>query len=173
MPVLLDLFTIEKEKGGIAGQNVVLIGDLKYGRTVHSLSYGLALMGARVTLVAPPILQMPKEVIEHLGELGVKPTIEKDISKAVKEADVIYVTRIQEERFGDPSEYEKVAAIYQVNGELLSDAKSDLIVMHPLPRVTEIAVDVDPTPHAKYFEQAFYGVPVRMALLALLLGVVE
>jgi aspartate carbamoyltransferase catalytic subunit len=168
---LLDLFTIRKEKGSIDGKNIVIIGDLKYGRTVHSLSYALAMFGAKLNFVAPDTLQMPKEVVEGVGACDVEVCQGNRLEDFVKDADVLYVTRIQKERFPDEAEYLKVAHIFQVNNALLENAKEDLIIMHPLPRVTEIAPEVDKTPYARYFEQAFNGMPIRMALLKLVLGV--
>lgn len=167
---LLDLFTIWDERGAIEGNRVVLLGDLKYGRTVHSLVYALALLGAELTFVAPPTLQMPREIVEMVNELGHKPAEVGSLKEAIEDADVLYVTRIQKERFPDPQEYQNVAGSYRIDLQVLRDAKKDLIVMHPLPRVTEIAAEVDRTPHAVYFKQAFNGVPVRMALLTLILG---
>jgi len=167
---LLDLFTIFTEKKKIKGNNIILLGDLKYGRTVHSLAYALSLFKADLTFVSPETLKMPKEVINECKELGVEPTNTTNLEKAVKEADVLYVTRIQKERFPDAEEYNRVVGTYKVNSALLKEAKKDLIIMHPLPRVVEIDPEVDFTPHALYFKQAFNGVPVRMALLSLILG---
>jgi aspartate carbamoyltransferase catalytic subunit len=167
---LLDLFTIRTEKSKIERKNVVLLGDLKYGRTVHSLAYALSLYKAKLTFVSPTNLKMPKEVIDECKELGVEPTQTSNLEKAIKNADVLYVTRIQRERFPDAEEYNKVVGAYFIDNELLESAKKELIVMHPLPRVNEIAPEVDKTKHALYFKQAFNGVPVRMALLSLVLG---
>jgi len=167
---MLDLFTIRKEKKKVEGNNVVIVGDLKYGRTVHSLSEALAMFGAQLTFVAPPSLQIPKEHLKAIEAMGHKPKISTSLEDAIKDADVLYVTRIQKERFPDPSEYQKVAGMYRIDLNMLKQVKSDLIIMLPLPRVTEIAPEVDSTPYAKYFDQAFNGVPVRMALLALVLG---
>lgn len=167
---LLDLFTIWDVKGSLEGIHVVLLGDLKYGRTVHSLSHALALLGAELTFVAPPTLQMPREILERVRELGKEPKLLEDPRDAIQEADILYVTRIQKERFPDAAEYQKVAGSYRVDLALLRDGRKDLAVMHPLPRVGEIAPEVDRTPHAVYFRQAFNGVPVRMALLSLILG---
>ena len=167
---LLDLYTIWSEKGAIEGQSVALVGDLKYGRTVHSLAYALAEFGASLTLVSPPGLEMPREIVDRVKQTGTPIATTHRLEDVVKGADVLYVTRIQKERFPDPQEYEKVAGTYRVDLALLRDAKKDLIVMHPLPRVTEIDPAVDATPHAKYFRQAFNGVPVRMALLEMVLG---
>lgn len=167
---LLDLFTILMEKKRIGKNKIVLLGDLKYGRTVHSLAYALSLYGAELTFVSPESLKMPKEVIQECGGFGVEPTSTSNLEKAVKDADVLYVTRIQRERFPDAEEYNRVVGTYRVDIDLLKHVKEDLIVMHPLPRVTEIDPEVDKTLHALYFKQAFNGVPVRMALLSLVLG---
>lgn len=167
---LLDLYTIRKERRAIEGQHIVLVGDLKYGRTVHSLAEALSLFGANLTFVAPPGLEMPIETIQHVEANGVKPKTTASLQEAMKEADVLYVTRIQKERFPDLAEYQKVAGTYRIDRELLAQATPDVVVMHPLPRVGEIAADVDGTRHAAYFRQAFNGVPVRMAILALVLG---
>lgn len=167
---LLDLFTIVTEKKKIKGNNIVLLGDLKYGRTVHSLAYALSLFQANLTFVSPDTLKMPKEVINECKEFGVEPLSTSSLEKAIKEADVLYVTRIQKERFPDAGEYNRVIGSYKVNNALLQQAKHDLIVLHPLPRVVEIAPEVDKTNHALYFKQAFNGIPIRMALLSLILG---
>ena len=167
---MLDLFTIRKEKKSIEGMNVVLVGDLKYGRTVHSLAEALAMFGAQLTFVAPPSLQIPKEHLKQVEAMGEKPKISSSLQDVIGDADVLYVTRIQKERFPDPAEYQKVAGTYRIDLEMLKEVKKDMMIMHPLPRVGEIAPEVDSTPHAKYFDQAFNGVPVRMALLGLVLG---
>ncbi|HXZ24428.1 MAG TPA: aspartate carbamoyltransferase [Methanomassiliicoccales archaeon] len=167
---LLDLFTIRRSKGTIEGVKVALVGDLKYGRTVHSLAEALTMFGGEVTFVAPASLQMPRETVKQVEKLGGKPKLTSKLEEVIREVDVLYVTRIQKERFPDPTEYQKVAGCYRIDNALLREAKKDLIVMHPLPRVDEIAPEVDDTPHAKYFDQAFNGVPVRMALLLLVLG---
>jgi len=167
---LLDLFTIFTEKKQIENQKVILLGDLKYGRTVHSLAHALALFGVDLTFVSPKSLQMPKEVVNECKELGVTPHSTTKIEKTINDADVLYVTRIQRERFPDAEEYNRVVGTYQVNLDLLKQVKDDFIIMHPLPRVTEIHPSVDQTKHAIYFKQAFNGVPVRMALLSLVRG---
>jgi aspartate carbamoyltransferase catalytic subunit len=166
---LLDLYTIRRHFGKIEGVKVALVGDLKYGRTVHSLAYALARFGASVTLVAPKALQMPAEITRALAERGVAARTETALEAVVPDADVLYMTRIQRERFPDPEEYARVAGSYRLTVAALKGAKSNAIVMHPLPRVDEIDPSVDATPHAKYFEQARHGVHVRMALLALVL----
>ncbi len=167
---LLDLFTMRKAKGSLDGLNIVLVGDLKYGRTVHSLADALTMFGARLTLVAPDTLQMPDDIYTNLKEKGCNPQKTSVLEDVIDQADVLYVTRIQRERFPDPAEYQKVAGTYRIDNAMLREAKSDMIVMHPLPRVNEIAYEVDSTPHAMYFEQAFNGVPVRMAILRAILG---
>lgn len=167
---LLDLATMQEAFGTLSGLKVVLLGDLKYGRTVHSLAHALSVFGVELVVSAPPGLGLPDEVREHLDSMGAKVTEVDQIHKAVRDADVLYVTRIQKERFGDLAEYEKVAGSYRIDRALLAGAKPRLIVMHPLPRRTEIAPEVDATSHAAYFRQAFLGVPVRMALLQLILG---
>ena len=169
---LLDLFTIIREKGSIEGQHVVLLGDLKYGRTAHSLAYALSRFGAEITLVSPKQLQMPEEITSDLSQISTIHESES-LEDAVSDADVVYVTRIQKERFPDPAEYIQVAGMYRVDLKLLKKGKQGIIVMHPLPRVSEIAPEVDQSPYARYFQQAFNGVPVRMALLGLVTGVLE
>ena len=167
---LVDLFTIQREKGPIKDQHVVLLGDLKYGRTVHSLAHALARFGTRMTFVAPPSLQLPADTAAELEALGATVKREKDPEAVIGDADVLYVTRVQRERFPDVEEYRKVAGTYRVTADLVAQGKKGLIVMHPLPRIGEIDADVDRMPAAKYFEQAANGVPVRMALLSLVLG---
>jgi aspartate carbamoyltransferase catalytic subunit len=167
---LLDLYTIKKEKGRL-DVKAAIVGDLKYGRTVHSLAHALAMFGASLILVSPSGLEMPPEVLADLLELGVEVKETHNIEEAVSEAEVLYVTRIQKERFPDPEEYEKVKGAYKVTREMLASAREDLIVMHPLPRVDEISPEVDLTKHARYFQQVRNGLPVRMALLTLVLGV--
>lgn len=166
---LLDLATIQESHGTLNGLRVVLLGDLKYGRTVHSLAHALALFGAEIVLISPPSLKLPDEVAEHLDQMGARVREEDQLHRAVRDADVLYVTRIQKERFGDEAEYAQVAGSYRIDNAVLAGAKPRLIVMHPLPRLGEIAPEVDGSPHAAYFRQAFLGVPVRMALLSLVL----
>jgi aspartate carbamoyltransferase catalytic subunit len=167
---LLDLATMREAFGTLTGLKVVLLGDLKYGRTVHSLTYALAGFGSEIVLTSPPTLRLPDEQREELRRRGARVSEETDLRRAIKDADVLYVTRIQKERFADDSEYRAVAGSYRVDSALLAAAKSRLIVMHPLPRAGEIAPEVDSTPHAVYFRQAFLAVPVRMALLQQILG---
>ena len=168
---MLDLFTIRQAHGTLEGLNVVLVGDLRYGRTVHSLSHALVRFGASLTLVSPSSLKMPAEIVSDLEAHGADVTETESLDDQISEADVIYMTRIQKERFPDEEEYAKVAGIYRVESSNLAGAKKGMIIMHPLPRVDEIAPSVDSTEFAKYFEQAFNGVPTRMALLCRSLGV--
>ena len=162
---LLDLFTIREAHGTLEGLNVVLVGDLRYGRTVHSLSHALVRFGATLTLVSPDSLRMPAEIVSDLTAGGAKVTETTDLAGTIDEADVIYMTRIQKERFPDEDEYSKVAGIYMLTASDLAGAKGGMIIMHPLPRVNAIHPSVDSTRHARYFQQAFNGVVARMALL--------
>jgi aspartate carbamoyltransferase catalytic subunit len=169
---LLDLYTILKEKDTIDGLKIALVGDLRYGRTVHSLAYALSNYNVELYLVSPESLKMRREVLEEIrGKISV--TEETDIAKVIPNLDVLYVTRIQKERFPDPAEYMKVKGSYKIDLELLKRAKKDMIILHPLPRVDEIASEVDGTPHARYFQQVWNGIVMRMALLALILGAVK
>ena len=168
---MLDLFTIRQAHGALDGLNVVLVGDLRYGRTVHSLSHALVRFGASLTLVSPASLKMPEEIVSDLKAHGADIKETEALDEQISEADVIYMTRIQKERFPDEEEYAKVAGIYRIEASSLVGAKKGMIIMHPLPRVDEIAPSVDSTEFAKYFQQAFNGVPTRMALLCRSLGV--
>jgi aspartate carbamoyltransferase catalytic subunit len=165
---LLDLFTI-RESAGLDDLTIGIMGDLKYGRTVHSLSTALTNFDARQHFISPESLRLPRSVRYDLHEAGAQVREHTELETILPELDVLYVTRIQRERFPDENEYRKVAGQYQIDAGTLDDAKDDLSVMHPLPRVDEIAPDVDETTHATYFEQAHNGVPVRMALLDRLL----
>jgi aspartate carbamoyltransferase catalytic subunit len=169
---LLDLYTMMKEKGGIEGLKVALVGDLRYGRTVHSLAYALSLYKIELYLVSPETLKMRREVLQTIKE-RIPVTEKTGLEKIVPVVDVLYVTRIQKERFPDPAEYAKVKGSYRIDLETLSEAKKDLTILHPLPRVDEIAAEVDSTPYARYFQQVRNGIVVRMALLALILGAVK
>jgi len=168
---MLDLFTIRRAHGTLEGLNVVLVGDLRYGRTVHSLSHALVRFGASLTLVSPSTLSMPSEIVSDLRLHEVIVNETDSLKDQISEADVIYMTRIQKERFPDEEEYSKVAGIFKLEAADLNGAKKEMIVMHPLPRVDEIAASVDSSDHASYFEQAFNGVPTRMSLLCRSLGV--
>lgn len=167
---LLDLYTILREKGKI-NQNITILGDLKYGRTVHSLAYAISMFGAKINLVSPEGLEMPTEVVIDLEKFGAGVKETRGLEEVLPATDVLYVTRIQKERFPDPEEYEKVKGVYKITNKTLEDAKKDMIILHPLPRVDEISLEVDSTKHARYFKQVSYGVPVRMAILGLIMGV--
>ena len=166
---LLDLYTILKEKGQIDGLNITLMGDLRYGRTVHSLAYALSLYKVNLFLVSPELLRMRREVSDAIKK-RIKIVERTAVGDVLPETDVLYVTRIQEERFPDPSEYVKVRGTYKIGVDTLNDAKEDMIIMHPLPRVDEIDHEVDNTRHARYFQQVWNGIVTRTALLALILG---
>ena len=168
---MLDLFTIREAHGSLEGLNVMMVGDLRYGRTTHSLSHALVRFGAKITLVSPESLRIPDEIVSDLKSHGGDVKETDEMSSSIDSADVIYMTRIQKERFPDEDEYVKVAGVYKLTEDDLSGAKAGMIVMHPLPRVNELHASVDTTKHARYFQQAFNGVPTRMALLCRSLGV--
>jgi aspartate carbamoyltransferase len=169
---LLDMFTIFEELGGgqIDGMTVTMLGDLRYGRTVHSLARLLSLYKVKIHYVSPDILRMPREVMNEVSEKGIPQAEFDSLESALPESDVLYVTRVQKERFEDPAEYEKVKGAYVIDPQVMKAAKQEMIVMHPLPRVGEISVDFDDDPRAAYFRQMEYGLYVRMALLAMVLG---
>lgn len=167
---LLDLYTMRKEcKKSIGDLNVAIVGDLRYGRTVHSLAYALSLYGAKLSFVSPEQLKMPPSIISYLKQHGIELIETPDITQVLEDADVLYMTRIQKERFPDPGEYLKVAGSYRITPEMLNGSTDDMIIMHPLPRVDEIDPGIDSTKYARYFQQSFYGVPVRMAVLSLVM----
>ncbi len=167
---LLDLFTIREELGRLEGLTVTMLGDLKYGRTVHSLSRLLALYHAKLNYVSPEALRMPQHIVEELGKFGVEQTEYTGLEPVLAETDVLYVTRVQKERFEDLNVYESVKGAYVITPETMKGAKQDMVLMHPLPRVGEISMEVDDDPRAAYFRQMEYGLYVRMALLAMVLG---
>ena len=169
---LLDLYTIKREKDQIDGLKIALTGDLRYGRTVHSLAYALSLYDIELYLVSPESLKMRREVLDTIKE-KVHVTSTENLDDVVSKVDVLYATRIQKERFPELAEYVKVKGSYKIDLATLDNAKENLIILHPLPRVDEISAEVDATRHARYFQQVWNGVVVRMALLALILGVVR
>lgn len=169
---LLDLYTIEREKGSLDGLRVAMVGDLKNGRTVHSLSRALAHWRVTLDFVSPPELAMPAELVAELRSRGVAVNETSNMEEALRHADVAYITRIQQERFITPDEYLKYKGVYVVTADVVRRARPGVAILHPLPRVDEIATDVDSLPNAAYFRQARNGVHVRMALLAMLLGVI-
>ena len=168
---MLALYTILQSHGTLEGLSVVLAGDLRYGRTVHSLSHALVRFGCKLILASPELLRMPTEIIEDLREHVADVTETEDLLGNINEADVVYMTRIQKERFADEDEYTKVAGAYKLHARDVANVKAEMIIMHPLPRVDEIHPSVDSTRHARYFEQAFNGVVARMALLCRLLNI--
>jgi aspartate carbamoyltransferase catalytic subunit len=168
---LTDLFAIKQARGTLRGLRIGLCGDLRYGRTVHSLAPVVARLGSEIVCIAPQSLQMPEEVLlEVEGVSGTRPQMIEDLREVIGELDVLYMTRIQKERFAEQSEYEKWRGVYVLTPQLLEGAREDLVVLHPLPRVDEIDPAVDADQRAWYFRQARGGVPVRMALISLLLG---
>ncbi len=168
---LLDTFTIHEELGRLDDLTVTMLGDLKYGRTVHSLARLLTqFKNIKLNYVSPEILRMPKDVMEEVAAKGIPQAEHTTLGKVLAKTDVLYVTRVQRERFEDPAAYEKVKGAYIITPEIMKAAKDRMIVMHPLPRVTEISMDFDDDPRAAYFRQMEYGLYVRMALLAMVLG---
>jgi aspartate carbamoyltransferase catalytic subunit len=167
---LLDLFTIREELGNIDGLTVTMLGDLKYGRTVHSLARLLTLYNIRLNYVSPEILRMPDEVMAEVAEKGISQAEYRELEPVLAETDVLYVTRVQKERFASEAEYDEVKGAYVIDTQTMARAQERMIVMHPLPRVTEIAMEVDDDPRAAYFRQMEYGLYIRMALLAMVLG---
>lgn len=170
---MLDLFTIKEKFGKIDELNIGMLGDLKYGRTVHSLSMALANYKVNLFLISPKILKMPDHLKTFLDKNDVSYRETERIDEVGDKLDILYVTRIQKERFGDLEEYQKVAGFYKITTEILETLKKDVKIMHPLPRVDEIETALDDTPNAIYFEQAHNGIPVRQALLGLVTGVIK
>jgi aspartate carbamoyltransferase catalytic subunit len=171
---LLDLYTIKKMKGKIKGLNVTLLGDLKYARTMRSLATALAMFDAKLTLVSPKGLEMSKDILGEIEKnFNIKPRQTYDVEAGIKDADVIYICRIQKERFEDKFEAEKIQKAFKITPEVLKSSKEEVAILHPLPKVTEIDPRVDDMKCAKYFDQTFYGVPVRMAIIGLVSGVIR
>lgn len=170
---LLDLFTIKESQKKLTDLSIAMVGDLKYGRTVHSLSQALVHYNPRLYFVAPDSLQMPDYILRYLKQNKIKYSIHYKIENIVKKVDILYMTRIQKERFPDPLEYERVKSVYILEAAMLEGVKKNMKVMHPLPRVNEITTDVDSTPHAYYFQQAENGLYIRQALLGLVLGKIK
>jgi aspartate carbamoyltransferase catalytic subunit len=167
---LLDLYSIQKMKGKIDGLSISLCGDLKYGRTVHSLGMGLSHYDVKIKLAAPQELRMKPAIIEQMKKSGADVVEVESVEEAVKDVDVVYTTRIQKERFPDVREYDKVKDRFRITSDELDLMQKDAIILHPLPRVDELDSDIDNTPHAKYFDQVYNGVILRMAVLKLILG---
>ncbi|RPH32807.1 MAG: aspartate carbamoyltransferase [Bacteroidales bacterium] len=167
---LLDLYSIRKTQGKLDNLKIVMVGDLKYGRTVHSLLMAMSQFNASFTFISPKELQMPLEYKMYLDSIGLKYNETSELADNIKDADIIYMTRVQRERFSDPLEYEKVKNVYVLRNEMLKETKPNMKVLHPLPRVNEIHTDVDDNPQAYYFPQALNGVFTRMAIMAIILG---
>lgn len=167
---LLDLFTIQEELGTIDGLRIAMVGDLRYGRTVHSLTKLLTLYDVSLRFVSPEILRLPLVLMNEVKDAGLDVRETHDVADVIENADVLYVTRVQKERFTDLAQYEEVKGFYEITAELMQRAKPKMIVMHPLPRVGEIHYAVDSDPRAAYFRQVRNGMYIRMALLAMVLG---
>ena len=168
---LLDLYSIKKTQGRLDNINMMMVGDLKYGRTVHSLLQAMSHFNPTFTFVSPEELQMPREYTMFLDKLGISYTVKREIDEAINEADIVYMTRVQKERFNDPMEYERMKNVYVLKNSMLENVKSTMKILHPLPRVGEIEQEVDANPHAYYFNQTENGVYTRMAIISYLLGV--
>jgi len=167
---MLDVYTIWREFGYVDGLNIGIVGDLRHARTVNSLLETLVNFDVRVFLISPEYLRPRAETIDYIQSRGMKYSFHNGLEEVIHELDVVYVVRIQKERFLDPLEYEKVKGSYKITLDVLKNAKTNLIILHPLPRVDEIDHKVDATPYAKYFKQAALGVPLRMALIYLILA---
>ncbi len=167
---LLDLYSIYKTQGTLDNLNIFLVGDLKYGRTVHSLLMAMSQFNPTFNFIAPDSLKMPDEYKLFLDSKGIKYYEHKEFTDIIEAADILYMTRVQKERFSDPIEYEKVKNVYVLRNAMLDNTKDNLRILHPLPRVNEIHTDVDDNPKAYYFEQAENGVYARMAIMASILG---
>ncbi len=168
---MLDLYSIRKTQGTLDNLNIFFVGDLKYGRTVHSLVMAMSRWKTTFNFISPEELQMPDEIKIYLENLGLKYYEHNDFTDIISRADIIYMTRVQRERFSDPMEYEKVKNVYVLKNSLLANTKPNMRILHPLPRVNEISTDVDANPKAYYFEQALNGVFTRQAILCKLLGI--
>lgn len=162
---MLDLYTIYQTQGTLENLNITLVGDLKYGRTVHSLVMAMSMFNPTFHFIAPKELEMPKGYKLFLDEKGIKYEEHTELEGVIDDADILYMTRVQRERFADPVEYEKVKDVYILNNAMLDNTKDNLRILHPLPRVNEIAVDVDENPKAYYFQQALNGVFARQAII--------
>ncbi|MBO7278205.1 MAG: aspartate carbamoyltransferase [Bacteroidales bacterium] len=167
---LLDLYSIRETQGTLDNLTINMVGDLKYGRTVHSLLQAMSHFSPSYIFTAPEELKLPEEYKTFLQQNHIPYTETLDLNEYLQSTDILYMTRVQQERFTNPMEYEKVKNIYRLDAAMLKGVRDNLKVLHPLPRLTEIANDVDETPHAYYFKQAENGVYVRMAIIAYLLG---
>ncbi len=167
---LLDLYSIQKTQKTLENLNIFMVGDLKYGRTVHSLLMALSEFNTTFHFIAPDELKMPDEYKMHLKNRGLKFYEYKDFSDIISAADIVYMTRVQKERFSDPMEYEKTKNAYVLKNKMIENTKETMKVLHPLPRVNEIDAEVDINPKAYYFEQTLNGVFVRQAIISLIMG---
>ncbi len=167
---LLDMYSILKTQGRLDGLTITMVGDLKYGRTVHSLLQAMSHFNTRFKFIAPPELQMPVEYKRYLDERGLAYTEHTELAENIDDTDILYMTRVQRERFQDPMEYEKVKNVYELKNSMLKNTRDTMRILHPLPRVNEINADVDNNPKAYYFEQARNGVFTRMAIIDYLLS---
>ena len=167
---LLDLYSILQTQGTLEGLTINMVGDLKYGRTTHSLLQAMSHFNPKFTFTAPKELEMPKEYKNFLDSKGIEYTETTSLEEHLNDCDILYMTRVQQERFTDPMEYERVKDVYTLNASMLGNVKENMKILHPLPRVTEINQDVDDTPNAYYFKQAENGLYVRMAIISYLLG---
>jgi len=167
---LLDLYSIQKTQGTLENLNIFLVGDLKYGRTVHSLLMAMSHFNTTFNFISPRELRMPDEYKMHLDDLGLKYYEHTELTDIISRADIVYMTRVQRERFSDPMDYEKVKNVYVLRNQMLSDTKPNMKILHPLPRVNEIHTDVDQNEKAYYFTQALNGVYTRQAIIASILG---
>jgi aspartate carbamoyltransferase catalytic subunit len=168
---LLDLYSIRKTQNKLEDLNIFMVGDLKYGRTVHSLMMAMSRWNATFNFISPEELNMPDEFKLYLDNLGLKYYEHNDFTDIISRADIIYMTRVQKERFSDPIDYEKVKNVYVLRDSMLKNTKPNMRILHPLPRVNEIHRDVDQNPKAYYFDQALNGVFTRQAILCSLLGI--
>lgn len=166
---LIDLFSMQECQQGINGLSIALVGDLKYGRAIHSLTEACSLFDVRFYLVSPEILSLPNDICDNLKKRGIRFSFHQTIEEVIPKVDILYITRIQQERF-NALQYQLIKNQFILTAHMLKNAKPNLKIMHPLPRVNEIAIEVDRTPYAYYFEQAGNGVAVRQALLTLILN---
>ena len=166
---ILDLFTIKETQGRLDEINIAFVGDLKYGRTVHSLAEALSMYNARIYLVSPQSLAMPNYILKHLDKHNIKYSVHDTIEEVMPKVDILYMTRVQKERF-DETEYQHLRSKFILSPDMLADAKPNMKILHPLPRIDEITTDVDSSAHAYYFKQAANGVYARQALLSMVLN---
>ncbi|MCX8191700.1 MAG: aspartate carbamoyltransferase, partial [Nitrososphaerales archaeon] len=168
---MLDIYTLKKRFGRIDGLHIAIMGDLAHARASISFAYGVSKYNVKLTLVSPYQLRMRREVIDHLKKVLPNVNEIEQLSDVIRDVDVIYITRVQKERFTDVEEYEKIKDLYRLDYEAVKNAKESMVILHPLPRVTELSHELDNTPHALYFQQAKNAIPVRMALISLIMGV--